>query len=207
VKKGTVRRTVIWTAVVGAMSAAAVAPAYAGGKKVSTVLPAGTVSVAGAGAFRPLDRRRIVPGNVLAALRVPEGAEVIGRRSIDRDHGFFNRVVLFRDDLPASTLSRFFPAALARAGWTITAESRTAAGGREVLATHPGDDGYYWEIGVVIGGGASLNGSAAPAGGGITSGGANPTADGASGASGAATLATSRSTSFSMDLMELPDPD
>ncbi len=99
--------------------------------------------------FGPLDAGGEPPSNVLAALEIPAGSEVVERKSFDGNAGSYDRAVTFSSSLGSAEILAFYKGSLARHGWKVSGEFPVPhAPGREVLAQHAGDDGNYWEVGV-----------------------------------------------------------
>ncbi|MGH9065062.1 MAG: hypothetical protein ACRDZQ_01565 [Acidimicrobiales bacterium] len=106
--------------------------------------------------FAPLTRGKLVPANVLAALRVPADATVVGRSNLDRGVDTFDRSVTYTSPASPATIDHFFPVALAHQQWRVV----DSVG--PILARLAGTDGFYWEVGVTV---SPLSGDAADPGG------------------------------------------
>ena len=120
------------------------------------------------------------PGNIINAVSVPE----VARRTSYRDNSvsaqqYDAQITLRADDSQAAVLN-FYNKDLKKQGWQIfsTGPADHHPGSLEVLAKKAGSDGFYWQMGAVIG--ATTFGADAPAAG---------------------------STSFTIELFQEPDPD
>lgn len=136
---------------VAAVSVGAALPAF----QTPTVhanrsLPHGLAIAPGGTAFAALDGPALVPADVLGALPALEQSTLVAWANIDQGRGAFDRAVLYRTSVPASTVFAFYQAAFARRGWTLLSTGSAVGGGREVLAERAGSDGAYWEAGALI---------------------------------------------------------
>jgi len=113
-------------------------------------LPPGLTIASGGPAFTALDGPALVPADVLEALPALGQATLVAWANIDQGRGAFDRAVLYRTSVPASTVFAFYQAAFARRGWTLLSTGRAVGGGHEVLAERAGSDGAYWEAGALI---------------------------------------------------------
>ncbi len=101
------------------------------------------------------------PADIVAALVVPSAATLRSTANADGGLGLFDRSLDLRADASVAQLVAFYTSELTGHGWKIAAIDSTADGkGRAIYATHPSEDGYYWEVGARI---EPLNPSLSPA--------------------------------------------
>ncbi len=144
------RKWLAVAAILGA-SVATAAPAFLpSGVAVRLPAPKGIAAVSANSAFAPLNRSQVVPPVVLGSLPIPKGATPTSTKNLDQGAGYFDRSVSFTTPLANSTLYAFFPAQLQMHHWSVISLSKTAAGGREILAKRPAPDGDYWEAAVLL---------------------------------------------------------
>ena len=136
---------------VAAVSIGAALPAFqTPAVHANRTLPHGLSIAAGGPAFAALDGPALVPADVLDALPSLSQSTLVAWANIDQGRGAFDRAVLYRTSVPASTVLAFYQAAFARRGWTLLSTGRAVGGGHEVLAERAGSDGAYWEAGALI---------------------------------------------------------
>lgn len=132
------------------LSVATAAPAFMPhGVPVHNPPPRGVLTQPIAPSFAPLEGNALVPGDVLNNVVVPEGAKATRYSNLNQNQGSYQRAVTYASPYSPKILTRFFPPQLARRGWIILSEVPSPTG-MEILAKHPGSDGYYWEAGVVV---------------------------------------------------------
>lgn len=107
------------------------------------------------------------PANVVASLAVPAGSSYLGRKEFDRGVDQFDRQVEVSVDAPAAQVRTFYLKLLSEQEWT-TSRAGSDGGRYDILATRSGDDGYQWEVGLLIDG---VDTGVAPA---LAGGGASP---------------------------------
>jgi hypothetical protein len=129
---------------------ASIAPVFLEHEVAIPPAPSGVGAASAVGAFAKVGAKSLVPADVYQALVVPSGSQVVGIEDLDCDQGQFDRQVDFRVKLAPGTVSNFFPAELHRRDWKVVSLTTARHGGHEILATHPGSDGYTWEVGVVV---------------------------------------------------------
>jgi len=95
-----------------------------------------------------------IPADVASTLYVPSHSTRTGTVNRDNGNGPFDRQVNFNTMLAPSLLLNAYRASLAANGWKpVGTSSVTTSGNRrgtELLAQHPGSDGYYWEVGFTV---------------------------------------------------------
>ena len=120
---------------------------------------AATAPVPGTGGLVPVPARTVLaavvtadqpPADVLGALVVPRGTRFVPGSGTQRGLGLFDGSV--RVEIPASEEDAitFFRAELAAGNWHLLSAGRTSAGGFQLIAQHPGSDGYEWEVGETL---------------------------------------------------------
>ena len=103
----------------------------------------------------PIEGAGQPPLDILDATPLPAGAQVVGAVNDDQGAGQYDRTLTFQAKDSASQLLGFFDRQLAGNGWTILTAGAPVLnhpGQTEVLAKHASADGYYWEIGTIVGG-------------------------------------------------------
>jgi len=90
------------------------------------------------------------PADVLAALVVPTGSRYVPGSGVQQGLGLFDATV--RVEMPAAEQDAitFFRAELAAGNWHVLSARATAGGGYQLIAQHPGSDGYEWEVGETL---------------------------------------------------------
>ena len=90
--------------------------------------------------------------DILAALAVPAGSRVTGSLNTDQGTTQFDRTVDFTSGLPAFRVQDFYVSIFKQLGWKLIANGPDAyqTGATQVLAQKGSNDGFYWEVGVVI---------------------------------------------------------
>jgi hypothetical protein len=94
-----------------------------------------------------------VPRNIDSSLTIPQGARLVGTTNFDGGSGQFDRLVKLSTSYSMGSLVANYQTELALNGWKAngtTAVANSLGSGTQILATHPGSDGYYWEVGVTI---------------------------------------------------------
>ncbi len=90
------------------------------------------------------------PTNVLDAIALPAGAV----RSSWSNPGLgstFDEQVTFTVDASEAAVLGFYRTELKALGWhTVASGAATRQPGRQLVAQIAGDDGYYWQLGVVV---------------------------------------------------------
>jgi hypothetical protein len=85
------------------------------------------------------------------ALVVPTGSTATGTTNYDRGSGPYDRGVSFTAPASYDQLLNFFRFELAANHWSTRTEAPARGGpGRQVLAQHRSNDGFYWEVGVTV---------------------------------------------------------
>jgi hypothetical protein len=85
------------------------------------------------------------------ALVVPTGSTATGTTNYDRGSGPYDRGVSFSAPASYDQLLNFFRFELAANHWSTRSEAPARGGpGRQVLAQHRSNDGFYWEVGVTV---------------------------------------------------------
>jgi hypothetical protein len=157
------------------------------------------LAVSGRAALRPIEGPGEPPGNILRAVALPDGA---CRVSAEPDDGGGQYDAQVQFSMPASqgSVIDFYRAEVPALGWQVfsTGSAFDRPGSVEVLAKKAGDDGWYWEMGVVVSPttfGSSSGGSC----GGSSTGGQSTGAAGAAGGGD--------TTRFTLRLFQVSDQD
>lgn len=96
------------------------------------------------------------PADVVQALALPQGTTAVPKSLLDQTVSNYDQQMTFSSSLTQAALIAFFHNQLRSQGWSNFSQGPPAAaelapsGSVEVLARHPGSDGYYWEVGVVV---------------------------------------------------------
>jgi hypothetical protein len=101
-------------------------------------------------ALRPIISAGQPPGNVLNAVVVPSGARRLSHVDYSAGTGQYDEAVVFSVGGSQESVLDFYKTEMKRDGWQI--ESTGPADnqpGIEVLGQIAGDDGWYWEMGIV----------------------------------------------------------
>lgn len=108
------------------------------------------------------------PADVVQALALPQGTTAVPKSLLDQTVSNYDQQMTFISPLSQGAVIAFFHDQLRSQGWSNFSQGRPATaelaprGSVEVLAQHPGSDGYYWEVGVVVLPTGSALGSATP---------------------------------------------
>ncbi len=90
------------------------------------------------------------PANVLAAITLPQGA-VRGASANPGLGSTYDQEVTFSVNASEATVLGFYTTELKRLGWrTVTSGAATNQPGRQIVGQIPGDDGFYWQLGVIV---------------------------------------------------------
>ncbi len=120
------------------------------------------------------------PGNILNSIAVPEGATRVSFANNTQAAQQYDAQINLKANASQAVLETFYKRDLQKQGWQIvsTGPAQHNPNAFEVVGKKAGSDGFYWETGAIIS--ATTFGSGAPAGG---------------------------TTSFSLELIQQPDPD
>jgi hypothetical protein len=120
------------------------------------------------------------PGNILNAISVPQGATRTSFANNTRAAQQYDARITLKADESQAALETFYKQDLRKQGWQIvnTGPADHDPNAFEVLGKKAGSDGFYWEMGAIIS--ATSFAPGAPASG---------------------------TTSFSLELIQQPDPD
>lgn len=110
----------------------------------------GLVAVPARATLAPVVLRSEPPADVVDAVVVPRGTLAVPHSGIQRGVGLYDASI--RADAPATEqpLITFFRKELAAGRWHVVQAGSTSGGGYQILAQHPGSDGYEWELGVTM---------------------------------------------------------
>jgi hypothetical protein len=101
--------------------------------------------------FAPVRANGEPPEDVLNALVVPTGSTATGTTNYDRGSGPYDRGVNFSAPASYDQLLNFFRFELAANQWSTRTEAPARGGpGRQILARHKSNDGFYWQVGVTV---------------------------------------------------------
>jgi len=90
------------------------------------------------------------PANVLAAITLPAGA-VRGAVTNPGQGSAFDQQVQFSVKASQEAVLVFYKAELRALGWrTVTSGAAPHQSGQQVVGQIAGDDGFYWQLGVVV---------------------------------------------------------
>jgi hypothetical protein len=123
-----------------------------------TKAPKGTSAVKGSSlravnaqaGLKPIEQDGQPPANVLAAITLPVGA--VRTSSTNPGEGnTYDQKVQFSVDASEAAVLGFYKAELAHFGWkTVTSGPATHQAGQQIVGQIAGEDGFYWQLGVVI---------------------------------------------------------
>jgi hypothetical protein len=120
------------------------------------------------------------PGNIINAVSVPVQAKRVSYENNTASAQEYDAQITLTANQSQAAVFNFYQKVLKKQGWQIfsTGPADHHPGSLEVLAKKAGSDGFYWQLGAVVG--ATTFGAGAPAAG---------------------------STSFTIELFQQPDPD
>ena len=123
-----------------------------------TKAPKGTSAVKGSslravsaqGGLKPIEQDGQPPPNVLAAITLPVGA-VRGSTTNPGEGSSYDQEVKFSVHASEAAVLGFYKAELAHFGWkTVTSGPATHQAGQQIVGQIAGEDGFYWQLGVVV---------------------------------------------------------
>lgn len=90
------------------------------------------------------------PANVLAAITLPEGA-VLKATENPGLGSTYDEEAVFSVEASDAAVVGFYKTELARLGWhSVSSGAAEHAAGTQVVGQLAGDDGFYWQLGVVV---------------------------------------------------------
>jgi hypothetical protein len=108
------------------------------------------LAVPASGALRPIETGGEPPGNVLDDITLPKGS-VFSRAANPGLGATYDEEASFSVDASQGAVLGFYQAELAHFGWhTVTSGAAEHQPGRQIVGEIAGDDGFYWELGVVV---------------------------------------------------------
>jgi hypothetical protein len=121
-----------------------------------------------ASALAPIAVAQQPPPDIVAALVVPAGSVVTAHKRPSASLGLYDGSITFSVPAPVARTAAFYTFELRHEGWHIADTVSGVSGGTNIYALHDSNDGYTWEVGVLIEGrhGAvtpALDGGGAPA--------------------------------------------
>ncbi|HVB92182.1 MAG TPA: hypothetical protein VND70_08795 [Acidimicrobiales bacterium] len=146
----------------------------------SSAVPGSTlVAVPAATALSVITRSGQPPGNILNAVSIPRGAVRTAHQDNTAAADQYDAQVSLRANTSQGALEAFYAGAMRQQGWQVFGRGPAShdPGAFEILGKRAGSDGFYWELGAVIG--PTSFGTGAPAAG---------------------------STDFTLRLFQVPDP-
>jgi hypothetical protein len=123
-----------------------------------TKAPKGTSAVKGSSlravnaqaGLKPIEQDGQPPANVLAAITLPVGAIEMSSSNPGEGNSY-DQQVQFSVDASEATVLGFYKIELAHFGWkTVTSGPATHQAGQQIVGQIAGEDGFYWQLGVVV---------------------------------------------------------
>jgi hypothetical protein len=120
--------------------------------------PTGTLAVKGSGlravsatkGLSAIEQDGEPPANVLDAITLPVGA-VVGSSTNPGLGSTFDHEVSFSVGASQQAVLTFYKAELHAFGWrTVTSGPATHTPGQQIVGQLAGDDGFYWQLGVIV---------------------------------------------------------
>jgi len=156
-KAPSVRPALVVLACAAVVTFGGFALAVVGGSKPATVGGLGRAvpgvnltAIGAAGVLHRLVSGGTPPKDVLDALVVPKGAQIVSTTDSDAGIDQYDRSVYLKVDTTSKELVRFYQAELKWAHWYLLGEYRLPGSAKELLARRAGSDGYEWEVGVIV---------------------------------------------------------
>jgi hypothetical protein len=100
------------------------------------------------------------PADIVDALVVPASARLVSHVSPADDLSLFDASVTLSVPVAPANVVAFYKFELAREGWHISAVDGGTSGGTNLYALRNSNDGYTWEVGVLVN---ETNGAITPA--------------------------------------------
>jgi hypothetical protein len=118
---------------------------------LGTPVPGVSLSAINAlGVLQRISSGGVPPRDILEALVVPDGAQIVSTTAQDAGIDQYDRSVYLEIGTTASELVRFYRTELKRGRWSLLGTYPQANAGTELLAQRTGSDGYEWEVGVLV---------------------------------------------------------
>ncbi len=109
----------------------------------------GLVAVPAAAVLAPVRLPGEPPADVVAALVVPRGTLTVPGSAVQHGVGLFDGTLRLQVPAAEGPAISFFHTELVAGRWHLLRVG-PASGGYQLLAQHPGSDGYEWELGITL---------------------------------------------------------
>lgn len=130
-----------------------------------TAAGAGITAVPGRGVLAAITADGQPPSDILNVVPVPQGTVVTAGSATDNGIGLFDHTLSFTVPVSDQKVITFYGAELKSLKWQIVSQGPAPKGtpGYRIVAQHPSEDGYEWEIGVTVAPTTFASTTAAPA--------------------------------------------
>jgi hypothetical protein len=90
------------------------------------------------------------PSDIVDSLVVPAGSQVVSHTNPTASLSLYDGEITFDVPIVTKTIVAFYTYELRRQGWRISATDAGPNGGTDIYALRNSEDGYTWEVGVLI---------------------------------------------------------
>lgn len=126
-------------------------PAPAGAQQGSLVAGSGLRAEPAATALKRITTDGQPPSDILSVLSVPSSAKVSGSHFLGGGVDLYDADVELSVPTTSDKVLSFYRTELAKFGWSQRSSSPAGNGpGTELLGRRASNDGYYWEVGVIV---------------------------------------------------------
>jgi hypothetical protein len=110
------------------------------------------LAIPGAHALKAIEQSGLPPANIVRAVSVPLGADVVSSQSNSAGSGQYDEQVVLSVHAAQLDVFNFFTAEMPAWRWSVfsTGPAQNQPGTIEVLGKQAGDDGWFWEMGAVV---------------------------------------------------------
>jgi hypothetical protein len=107
--------------------------------------------IASGALLRPVYQSGLPPQDVVDALVLPRSAQAVKGSAANQGVGLYDQSLEFRVAASQQSVISFFRAELPAGFWRVVSQGPSQqSGGYQILAQHPGSNGYQWEVGATI---------------------------------------------------------
>jgi hypothetical protein len=110
------------------------------------------LAIPAARALKGIEQSGLPPANIVRAVSVPVGADVVSNQSNNAGRGQYDEQVVLSVHASQLDVFDFFAAQMPAWHWSVFSKgpAQNEPGTIEVLGKQAGDDGWFWEMGAVV---------------------------------------------------------
>lgn len=91
------------------------------------------------------------PSDIVAAIALPSGATAVSGSALSNGIGYYDHSLGFTLRASEQDVIEFFRDELPALSWHVLSQGPPSGGaGYQIIAEHPGSDGYEWELGTTV---------------------------------------------------------